>query len=268
MAACPPSEKQPMARSDNSASSSFVHPGTALSAFVGGIWFVLKTPSVWPFASVPILTALLLACGLFGLGVNYADRVAKWLLGADAGAAGSWAVWGVVVLLSLGLSALIALVLAQPLSGWALEAISRRQEQRLTGRCPPEPSFLRALWVGLRCSLFIVVAGGFLAVFLMTITLVFPPAAVVTVPLKVLMAAALLAWDLVDYPLGLRGLGIRARLRWARSHRWGFLTFGLLWAAVLLIPGIFLLVLPMGVAGATRLVVTAERNEILDVLPA
>jgi CysZ protein len=251
----------------SNASDPHTHPGTGLAAFLGGARFVVTTPSVWPFACVPVLTALALACGLGGLGVSQSGRIARWLLGEEANAAGSWAVTIVAGALLMFLAAVLALALAQPLSGWALEAISRRQEQRLTGRCPPEPSFLRSLWIGVRCSLFIVAAGGLITLVLLPITLVFPPAAVVTVPLKILTAAWFLAWDLIDYPLGLRGRGIRARLRWASANFASFTTFGLLWAAVLLVPGVFLLVLPLGVAGATRLAVASERDDIRDALP-
>jgi uncharacterized protein involved in cysteine biosynthesis len=45
-----------------------------------------------------------------------------------------------------------------------------------------------------------------------------------------------------------------------RANFASFATFGLLWTAVLMIPGIFLLVLPLGVAGATRLAVASERE--------
>lgn len=245
----------------SASSARSTHPGTGLAAFLGGAWFVARTPSVWPFAAVPVLTALVLTCGLGGLGVSQAGRVARLLLGDDANAVGSWAVTLVAGALLMFLAALLALALAQPLSGWALEAIARRQEERLTGRCPPEPSFLRSLWVGARCSLFIVVAGGLVTLVLLPITLVFPPAAVVTVPLKFLTAAWFLAWDLVDYPLGMRGFGVRARLRWVSANFASFTTFGLLWAAVLVVPGVFLLVLPLGVAGATRLAVASGRPD-------
>src|SRR5262245_19097210 len=123
--------RPPMARPDNSTT----HAGTSLSAFLGGVGFVLTTPSVWFYACVPLAMALLLWCGLAALGLNYIGRITDWVLGEHASTASTWAVRIVGGLVFLFLSAVVALVLAQPLSGWALEAISRKQELRLTGRC-------------------------------------------------------------------------------------------------------------------------------------
>ena len=53
-------------------------------------------------------------------------------------------------------------------------------------------------------------------------------------------------------------LGLRARLRWVGRRFGAFSTFGITWAALLAVPGLVLLLLPMGVAGATRLVVAVE----------
>ncbi len=44
----------------------------------------------------------------------------------------------------------------------------------------------------------------------------------------------------------------------ALRHFDEFTVFGVLWAALLIVPGMFIVILPMGVAGATRLVVEAE----------
>ena len=58
----------------------------------------------------------------------------------------------------------------------------------------------------------------------------------------------------------------------------GFTVFGLLWAGLVVVPGLVLLLLPMGVAGAAQLVVAADRpaepaprrrrRELPEVLPA
>jgi CysZ protein len=110
----------------------------------------------------------------------------------------------------------------------------------------------------------LLVGGPILAV-LFLINLAFPPAALVTVPLKLLVCAWMLAWDFFDYPLGLRGLGVRARLRWVGRRFGAFTAFGLAWASLVVVPGVVLLLLPMGVAGATHLVVTEElRPEARD----
>jgi uncharacterized protein involved in cysteine biosynthesis len=81
-----------------------------------------------------------------------------------------------------------------------------------------------------------------------------PPALAVTVPLKVVVASLLVAWDLVDYPLALHGVGLRDRLRWFGRRIGSTLGFGLAAVVFFSVPGLGLLALPFGVAGAARLV--------------
>jgi CysZ protein len=235
--------------------------GTGLIAFFNGIGFILVTPRVWGYSAVPVLLALLLTCAVGGTGVYEAGRLSRSLFGEPAGTwshLGGWTLTLVLGLLSLAVGVLLALVLAQPLSGWALEAVSRAQEQALTGDCSAEPSYLASVWLACKVALFTAVVGGGVLGTLVLITFFFPPAGAVTVPLKFLVVAWLLAWNFVDYPLSLRGHGIRARFGWVARHFDAFTAFGIAWAALLILPGMVLLVLPMGVAGATRLVVAAD----------
>ena len=48
--------------------------------------------------------------------------------------------------------------------------------------------------------------------------------------------------------------GLVRRLKWVGRHFGAFTLFGLLWALVAVVPGVVLVLLPMGVAGATRMV--------------
>ena len=96
---------------------------------------------------------------------------------------------------------------------------------------------------------------------LTVVELVAPPASVVTWPLKFVVSALLLAWDLLDYPLGLRGVSVGERLRFFGRNFWPL-------SAIRVIRcgrscsclGFGLLLLPFGVAGATRLVALSERR--------
>jgi CysZ protein len=81
----------------------------------------------------------------------------------------------------------------------------------------------------------------------------------VTVPLKFVVSALLIAWDLLDYPLSRRGLGVGARIAWLRRNLGATLGFGLAAAFLLVVPCAGLLVLPFGVAGAARLALEVER---------
>src|SRR5688572_8463743 len=88
-----------------------------ISSFMGGIGFVFLTPSVWPFAAVPILLVTFLLCG-FGYGGWWeSGQLAESWVGHE----GPWAqagYWTIRVLLFLVFSILAlfaALVLARPL---------------------------------------------------------------------------------------------------------------------------------------------------------
>jgi CysZ protein len=232
-----------------------------LEAFGGGIGFVIATPSVWGYALAPVGMLLLLSCGFLGLGFWGSDHLSSSLFGPDPGVWGQIGYWGLMiplVVVSFVAAALLALSLAQPLSGFALEAIVHAQEFALTGTAPPKASFLAALvstTTAVAISLFV---GGTLLVILFLVSFFFPPAAVVTVPLKVLVCGWILAWDFIDYPLAMRGIGLEGRFAWIGRNFGAFTLFGVLWALLVVVPGVVLLVLPMGVAGATRLVVADE----------
>jgi CysZ protein len=233
-----------------------------LGAVASGIRFIVTTPSVWGYALVPIGLVAVLSCGLGLLGSWGARRAGVSLFGETPethGLVGGWVVTVLLGLVAWLASVLVALLLAQPLSGFALEAIALAQERALTGHATAPPSFLNALAASVKVVLATLAVGGSVLAVLFVLSFLFPPAAVVTVPLKFLVGSWLLAWGFLDYPLALRGLGVRARWDWVRGHLGAVSAFGLAWAVLLLVPGIFLLVLPMGVAGATRLVVADAR---------
>lgn len=238
-------------------------PGAAggLRAFAGGIGFIIGTPAVWGYALVPVAMVLLLSCGLGVLGVWGALRLAA-VVGPEANGIlsqfGLFLLKCVFVAAGLLLAFLLALGLAQPFSSFALFAIVDAQERALTGKTTPRPeladSMARTLWMTL---LALVVCVPILALLFFT-SLVFPPAAVVTVPLKFLLCAWLLAWNFLDYPLSLRQMGVTATLGWMGRHLGAVTAFGIAWTLLLVVPGVLFLFLPMGVAGATRLVVESD----------
>ncbi len=234
-------------------------------AFVGGIGFVFTTPRAWGWAAVPVFVATVLlgvsgAAAIWGAGA----LTERFLLDPSGAAqtawttAGAWVLRVVLSLVGLIVAFLVSISLAQPLSGFALDAIVRRQETALGGRTWPEQGVVAGAVRSLRVSLTALAIGLPVLGLLAVVTLVFPPAAVVTLPLKLLVTGLLAAYDFLDYPLSIRGEGVRARLAFMRAHFAAVLGFGLSVAAVLLVPGAGLLVLPWGVAGATRLVVERD----------
>ncbi len=235
---------------------------SGLEAFGGGISFVLATPRVWGYALVPVGMLLFLLCGLGGLTVWGSHYFGHWLIAPDVGVWGEFGRWALMIALDLaGLAAaaLLALSLAQPLSGLALEAIAHAQEIALRGEAAPKSSFIVSLISTSKAVVIALLIGGTLLAILFVISFFFPPAAVVTVPLKLLVCGWMLAWDLIDYPLGMRGVGLEGRFAWVGRNFGAFTLFGVLWALLLVVPGMQLVILPMGVAGATRLVVADER---------
>ncbi len=235
--------------------------GDGLAGFLGGVGFVIVTPGVWLYALVPVTVLLLLACGGCVGGPWAAWETAFHFIDKEAGGwkqAEGWLLTVLLALLFVVLGLLAALALAQPLSGFALDAISHAQEKALTGRASPKPSALASAWNAFKIGLVSFVCGMPFLVGLTVIALLFPPAAFVTIPLKILVFGWMLAWDFVDYPLTMRALGLGARLDWVGRNFFAFTAFGVLWALLVVVPGLVLLLLPMGVAGATQLVVMAD----------
>jgi CysZ protein len=93
------------------------------------------------------------------------------------------------------------------------------------------------------------------------ITLLLPFASVVSVPLKLMVTAFIIAWDLCDYPLSIRGLRARRRLDLIFTYKGAVLGFGVGLAACGLVPCLLFLFLPAGVAAASRLMWEVERYE-------
>jgi uncharacterized protein involved in cysteine biosynthesis len=238
--------------------------GDGFSGFFNGICFIIGTPTVWIWAAVPMAWLLVLSCGGCGFGFWGAEALSKQIVQPETtwGEVGKWALTVCLSIFAFMLVALAALSLTQPLSGFALDRIAIAQEAAMTGRRRTAPSIFLTLWNSAKATILSLVIGSPILLVLLVIGLAFPPAAVVTVPLKFLVAGWMLAWNFIDYPLGLRRMGLRARIIWALQHFDAFTTFGVVWALLLPIPGVVLLVLPMGVAGVTRMVVQEEIYEV------
>jgi CysZ protein len=228
-------------------------------ALMGGLGFVVSTPRVWPLAMVPALFAAVLFAGSAALAIWSGGLFVERVLDPSSAVA-TWFLRVVVWIAGLVVGFVVALSLAAPASGFALEAIARRQESALGGRSWPDQPFVAGTLRSLRVSLAALALSLPVLALLALLTLVFPPAAIVTVPLKLLVTGLVAANDLLDHPFGIRGLDVHARVAFMRSNFWAVVGFGVSAAALLLVPGMALLLLPFGAAGATRLVVLAERG--------
>lgn len=241
---------------------------TGLTALGRAFRFLLHTPASWPAALVPAaVLSLLLSLALYvalgpvrGLiaGDSPGDSLAD--LGRDV------ASWAVAVLAGL-IGVVIALGLTPVISSPALERLILRHEasRGVPARAPL--GFFPELWCGLRAQAAAVVIAGPIVIALWLVEFFFPPAAVVTLPLGFVATSLGLAWNLLDYPLTLRGVRLRERLRFVASHKGATLGFGLGYAALSLVPCCGLLMLPVGAVAASDLLWSILEQEP-DALPS
>lgn len=232
-------------------------------AFGAGARFIVLRPKSWPLAAVPVAAALVLTTLTVTLGFYGVGQVSSFVTdGLDTHSAlhtvASLALRVVLGAVALVLAVLMGITLAQPVSGPALDAISRAHEVELGGPQRPDGSFWASVWRSLRVSLTALAVGAPIVAVLSLVGMVFPPAVFVTVPLKALVTALLVAWDLLDYPFSLRQMRVRQRIAWMREHLGAVWGFGLVAAVSMMVPLLGLLMLPIGVAGATHLMVKRE----------
>lgn len=228
--------------------------------FFGGFALLARAPGALALALVPIGAAFVISAGFLSLMLLFVPGwVDQWI-----GTVGWWVpIVKVVALATFSvISVLLALTLAQPASGPALEAIVRRVERQLGLPEQPSSPFVTEI-VRSAGSAMIGLTGAvvsFLGLFLMGLI---PGAVVVTVPLQFIAMAFCIGWDVCDYPLSVRGIPLGERIRFIFSNARAILGFSLGIAICALVPCGFLLILPVGVAGATALVraIQASRGE-------
>jgi len=230
-----------------------------------GFSFILTHPSTWTRALVPafIFTILLLIFaipGMWGMYLFTNHLIHQYT--------SRWAHYGIYLLrivlyiVAMFLSLILAFTTAQPLSASALESLVRAQERQLKYPNRPEESFCASVWRGVRVAIISIIASFCIFTVLTLTEFFFPPAVIITTPLKFITTAFIIAYNIIDYPLSLHLFGVRERTPWFKHYIWSTLGFGLAMEVIFLIPGAFFLLLPSGVCGATILVVAAERAQI------
>ncbi len=231
------------------------------TTFFRGLGFIVSRPSVWLYAAVPVVSACVITIALAVGGIWEAHH----LIDARYPELDDWMdmlEYGGVLLFYDAMVLVGALILgsslAQLLSGPALDAIVRAQETAL-GRAPSEGApFLESLWRSLKITVITLVLGLPVIAGLTVVEFLFPPAALVTLPAKLVYASALAAWNLLDYPFALRRMNFDARYTFYKAHFASCLGFGLPMTLIGMIPVLGLVMLPAGVAGATRLLIDCE----------
>lgn len=243
-----------------------------------GLGVVRAHPVLWKWLAAPaLITAALigaLVAGIVHLVAPVSDWAAGHLPGVLAHVAGSLLTGAVVVALSAG-ALLIFVPVAGLIAGPFNEALSEHVEAVLTG--VPAQAFTLAGFVhGL--SLGIWHGARRLAAALVGLILVF---AVGFVPVIGTVAAAGAAgwfaatgtaYDCYDAVLARRAMSYRDKLAYLARHRQRTVGLGAAVAAMLLVPGLNLVALGLGAAGATvaahALELDADRAERRWATPA
>jgi CysZ protein len=153
----------------------------------------------------------------------------------------------------------VALAIAQPLARAALDRIVTPLDERIAPLArtrPLQPSSGLASSLAVALSALGVTLPG--VGLLELVTLFAPEAAFFTEPIAFAISALGLAWELLDHPFSRRGLTLGERLRWIRGRFFAVLGFATAAQVFLLIPGVDFFLLPIGIAGATRLFAESE----------
>lgn len=230
-------------------------------ALFSGFRRLARLPKSYPFVLVPALVFAVLEVSFVALSWRV---LSPWVRGALSGhsalqnvgaSALSWLSVAVGSLIGWFLAALLTPLLSAP----ALERIVGLVEADLGA--PPR----RALGVlgEFACGLRATALGAALFVppvlALTLLEFAAPPVSIVTTPLKLALGALGISWNLLDYPLSLRGIGARQRVVFVKTHGASALGFGAAFALSFWLPCCGILLLPVGVAAATELYDTLTR---------
>ena len=238
--------------------------GRGLAAFVGGIGFVTRTPGMLGWALLPASIAVGAGLTLSALGVWGVVRLSERFVAGGGGLAilgrllFDLLFGGVVTFAAI----VVALAIAQPLARAALDRIATPLDGPLSPLVrarPLQPSsgLVSSLAVALSALGVTLPGVGLLEL----VTLFAPEAALFTEPLAFGISALGLAWELLDHPFSRRGLTLGERLKWIRGSFFAVLGFATAAQVFLLIPGVDFFLLPIGIAGATRLFAESEEAE-------
>jgi uncharacterized protein involved in cysteine biosynthesis len=245
---------------------------TGFATVFSGFSFLLRTPRAWPYALVPAVVLVVLSALFAWLGVLGARSLIETWVGSPEswyGKAGAGALAWLGAILAAILGLLIAVAITPPASGPALEKIVGFQEAELGVPTRTPIGFFAEVWCGIRAQAFAAIFAVPILLILWAIELLFAPAAFVTVPLKFLVSAVCLAWNLFDYPLTLWGVRMRDRFGMVMKNKLAAFGFGIAFALLFWLPCCGVLMLPVGVAAATRLIWRLLENDptLLPYLP-
>lgn len=227
---------------------------------------LLSTPALWPYALLPCVTLVGLTALLLAFAADPLVTLALARTGLDSadtwyGSTGRVVVSSVLWLTSALVALWIGAVTTPPLCAPALEHLVRAEERELHAVPRPKLSIWAEWSAGLQAQAVALVFSAVTWGALTLLNVLLPALAVVTLPLSVLAVAAALAWSLLDYPLTLRGIKAKRRVRLFARQPLAILGFGVPFALLFWFPCSGVLLLPVGAIAATRVVwQLAERD--------
>lgn len=220
--------------------------------FFAGFGLLFRHPSLFGLSAIPIFLTFFV---VLGLALALAWLVGSMLDGTFANSA-RLAFQAITFILALFLGYLIYLPLARIFLAPISEVLSRHT-WALDGNPSVERievGIIRAMWEGFK----LVTLQLLVMAFAFLIGLIFAP---VGVPLGIFLTLCVSGIDFLDVPLSLRGLPLKRKLRVLWRNKSVALGFSTACYLLLFIPVINLLVLPVGVIGATMLVSRLDWQE-------
>jgi len=222
-----------------------------------GLAAIRACPGAWKWLVAPALvTLLLIAAAIAGI-AHVTDPLVRWvtdhLPSFLAGAAGALVEIILVAVLGLG-ALLIFTAVAGAIAGPFNERLSERIEAHLTGRPVPAfslPGFLHELSLGIVHGIRRVIVALLGAIVVFAIGLVPVVGTIAALVLGFWFVARGAAYDCYDAVLARRAMAYRDKLAYLERHRARTLGLGATVAALLLVPGVNLVALGLGAAGAT-----------------
>ena len=229
---------------DNQSRNPFYHFVWGVRFFFFGLRTLMRNSDLLGLSLVPMLLTLAL---ILGLAAGSAQLVG-WLFRDSLSPELQLVAKALMFLLAILIAYFMYLPVARVLLAPFAEALSRRTHSINTGQTFQQNNqrWARAMLEGLKLVIF----QSVVALTALALGLAFPP---VGAPIGVAVAIFLGGLDFFDVPLSTRGLRLRRKLSFIWRNKSLAMGFGVAVYLMLLIPVINMLLLPVGVIGATLL---------------
>ncbi|MGH9886200.1 MAG: EI24 domain-containing protein, partial [bacterium] len=233
-------------------------PGAVRRAAAGawhvlaGFWYLLRSPSLWPVASLPAILAVVCLMGGLMFGYLTIPALERALVPhAKVSEGVGFALVLVLAVGALGAGLVLGLAVALLLSAPLLELLSRKVDARVRGQAVDRSRGFRwEMAQSFRGTLYFLAAAP--GVFLLTLIPIVGP------PLAILWGSYALAFQQTDAALSRRGLDFAARREWHRYWKLESLGFGFAGLVCLIVPFANFLIAPALTVGGTLLVLELE----------